>query len=134
MPMDSSRSRTSSMSRSRSPCASSDGGTSNDSEHPSVVVGFAAEIREGARMRQGRFFRGQHALELPAMGDDELGDSPRTWRNCRSPDARTPGNNKYALSPVWESNEASHSMTPARRCRHYEHMSPVPIYQLQGCS
>lgn len=125
-------SRASSMSSpSRSPSPSSDGGSEVD--HASSAVGFAAEIREGARMRQGRFFRGQFALELPLGVDDE---QEVAWRSCRSPDARTPGTSRYALSPVWENaSETSHSMTPARRCRAYENLSPVPLlHNFPDCS
>mmetsp|Transcript_93114 Transcript_93114/g.146328 ORF Transcript_93114/g.146328 Transcript_93114/m.146328 type:complete len:1167 (-) Transcript_93114:84-3584(-) len=124
--MTSSRASSMSPSPSRSPSPNKEAGSE---KHSSLPVGFAAEIREGARMLQGRFFKGQHALQLP-LGEDELGDDSLAWRTCRSPDARTPGTSRYALSPVWEhTSEASPCMTPAWRSRAYDHLSPVPSLQ-----
>jgi hypothetical protein len=89
-------------------------------ERTSLALGLTAEIREGARIRQGRYLRGPESPGGSSNGEEDL--SPRRHRRA-SPDYFA---NKYCLSPVWEQrSDVSNSVTPARRYRQYDLGSPA---------
>jgi hypothetical protein len=90
----------------------------DEEEHYNMepVVGFTAEIREGARMH--RQSRGQREGPAPGTAEEDtfiLPSSPRSPHRVRGRSVADYNASKYPLSPVFENgSEAPDSATPMR--------------------
>jgi len=111
-PLHSARDSSRSTNPSRSPSPSVD---EEEQYNMEPVVGFTAEIREGARMH--RQSRGQHEGPAPGTAEEDTFILPslRSPRRVRGRSVADYNASKYPLSPVFENgSEAPDSATPMR--------------------